>query len=114
IPLSGLSSINDNVAYIDYNGITQSNTSGNKLIFGNNLKLEWESLFINTFVDVNLYESSTYSIPSSTTERLLVMDKYYNSIDDVYVIEFHKKLNFTIGNPLYFIDIISRRKLYQI
>ncbi len=114
IPLQGVGSINDSIAYIDYNGVTYSNTTGNKLLFGKDLKLEWESIFINTFVDINLYDSVTYSIPSSSTERLLVMKKYYNEKDDVYVIEFHKKLNFTLGNPLYFIDIISRRKLHQI
>ena len=114
IPLQGVGGITDSIAYVDYNGVTYSNTTGNKLLFGKDLKLEWESIFINTFVDINLYDSATYSTPSSSTERLLVMKKYHNDVDDVYVIEFHKKLNFTLGNPLYFIDIISRRKLHQI
>ena len=114
IPLPGITTITDSDAYVDYNGITYSNTAGNKISFGVDLKLEWESVFINTFVDVNLYDSATYSTPSSTTERLLVMKKYFNEADNVYVIEFHKKLNLDLGTPLYFVDIISRRKLHQI
>jgi hypothetical protein len=114
IPLPGISTISDSDAYIDYNGVTYSNTAGNKISFGVDLKLEWESIFINTFVDVNLYDSATYSTPSSSTERLLVMKKYFNERDNVYVIEFHKKLNLALGTPLYFVDIISRRKLHQI
>ena len=42
------------------------------------------------------------------------MKKYFNEEDNVYVIEFHKKLNLALGTPLYFVDIISRRKLHQI
>ncbi len=113
IPLPGILSTTDSDAYIAYNGITYSNTAGNKILFGVELKLEWESIFINTFVDVNLYDSAIYSTPSSTTERLLVMKKYFNEEDNVYVIEFHKKLNLTLGTPLYFVDIISRRKLHS-
>jgi hypothetical protein len=42
------------------------------------------------------------------------MKKYYDSVEDAYIIEFHKKMNFTLGQFLYFIDIKSRRKLEQI
>ena len=114
IPLQGVGNINDNIAYIDYNGITYSNTTGNRILFGKNLKLEWESIFVNTFVDVNLYDGVTYPGNYTTTERLLVMKKYFSEKDDAYVIEFHKKLNHVIGTPQYFVDIISRRKLHQI
>lgn len=116
IPLGSLGSNN---IYIDYNGITQSSTTGNKILFGEGLKLEWESIFINTFVDISIYQpdaGNTY-----TTERLLVMNKYkIENIDDLglnaYVIEFHKKINFELNTPLNdgTIDIISRRSLLQI
>ncbi len=116
IPLGSLGSKN---IYIDYNGITQSSTTGNKILFGEGLKLEWESILINTFVDVSIYQpdaGNTY-----TTERLLVMNKYkIENIDDIglsaYVIEFHKKLNFQLNTPFNngTIDIISRRSLLQI
>lgn len=114
-----LGSIGANNAYIDYNGITQSSTTGNKVIFGEGLKLEWESIMINTFVDVSIYQpvaSNTYS-----TERLLVMSKYkIENIDGLgasaYAIEFHKRLNFQLNTSLAggTIDIVSRRSLLQI
>jgi subtilisin-like proprotein convertase family protein len=116
IPLGSLGSKN---IYIDYNGITQSSTTGNKILFGEELKLEWQSIFENTFVDVSIYQpdaGNTY-----TTERLLVMNKYkIENIDDLglnaYVIEFHKKINFELNTPLTngTIDIISRRSLLKI
>lgn len=120
IPMNGVSSISNSTVYIDYNGVNYGEgsksfvTTGNKIFFGIDLKLEWESIFINTFVDINLYEGTSYITPTTTTNRLLVMKKYYDESENVYVIEFHKKLNFTLGAPLYFIDIISRRKLHQI
>jgi len=124
IPVSG-SGVNiatQSVVYIEYNGITYSNYSqpvqrnSNVIKFGSDLKLEWESLLLNTFVDINLWDGATYSSgnPTSTTERLLIIDKYYDFDNDVYVIEFHKNIEYTLYNPLYFIDIVSRRKLSQI
>lgn len=117
VPLPGVSSF-DNVttAYIDYNGITYSNVTGNRILFGSDLRTEWESIMINTFVDVNFYDSPIYATasPSSSSKRLLVMKKYFDSTNNAYVIEFHKNMNFTLNTPLYFIDIISRRKLWQI
>lgn len=99
----------------DYRGIPMpgDNFDGNKITFGSDLEFEWNSIFINTFIDINLYDSSIYSTPSSTTERLLVMKKYAN-VDGSFTIEFDKRINYTTTVPLYFIDIISRRKLHQI
>lgn len=104
-----LGSLTQSVAYID-TGISNNN----KLLFGTDLKFEWESVFIDTFVDVNIYGSATYS-----TEKLLVMDKYYDKTNDAYVIEFHKKIEFDgldagILNGNGSLDIISRRKLSEI
>jgi hypothetical protein len=113
IPLGSLTA---STAYIDYNGMTASydlNPQGNKILFGNDLYLEWNSIFINTFVDVNINGFSVY-----TTEKLLVMDKYYDEAQEAYVIEFHKRLNFTLGDSVILsggtLDIISRRQLSQI
>jgi hypothetical protein len=112
LPLGSLAS---NV-YIDYNGMIDSldlNSQGNKITFGSDLKLEWESIFINTFVDIIIHGTSDYK-----TERLLVMDKYYDSLNNVYVVEFHKRLNFNLGDAVIgnggTLDIISRRRLSQI
>ena len=114
IPLQGIGNFTINNCYIDYNGITFSNSTGNKILFGEDLRLEWESIQLNTFVDIRLYDSTTYSTPSSTSEKMLVMKKYFDSTQNGYVIEFHKRLNFNLNIPLYWVDIISRRKLSQI
>jgi hypothetical protein len=69
VPMPGLNSLASNQVYIDYNGITYSNVPSNKMIFGQDMKLEWDSLLINTFVDIKLYDSPDYGTPSSITER---------------------------------------------
>jgi hypothetical protein len=93
--------------YIDYN------YGENKIFFGENLEFEWNSIFLNTFIDVNIYSGIT----SQANNRLLVTKKYkIENIDnlgfDAFVIEFHKKVQF-LGVPTS-IDLISRRKLSQI
>jgi len=122
IPMPGVNSLESDQVYVDYNGITYSNSfplPGNKIIFGEDLELLWRSIFKNTFIDINLHTSSTYSFSFTassvkTSERMLVIDKYFDEENNYYVIELHKSLNFDLGDPLYFMDIISRRKLYQI
>lgn len=116
IPLGSLSY--DNI-YIDSSGITQSGTTGNRILFGQGLKLEWESIMHNTFVDISIYQPSAGG--TFDTERLLVMNKYkVENIDGLgisaYVIEFHKKINFSLGVDFQggSIDIKSRRTLQQI
>ena len=106
VPLSSTNGFTSNSIYIDVY------TNDNKIYFGTNLKLEWETILINTFVDITIYDLS--NIPY-TTERLLVMNKYYQSTGDpsiTYVIEFHKKIKKPSTTST--IDIVSRRKLLQI
>jgi len=107
LPVGALTSSN---IFIDNNYTT------NKIYFGDGLKLEWESIFINTFVDVIMYGSNT-----TTKNRLLVMDKYYDETTAGYVIEFHKPVwvvNTVFGgdgfDTITTMDIISRRTLAQI
>ena len=118
--------LNLNNVYIDKTGLfgtysTTEEPQGNRVVFGPNLKLEWESIFVNTFVDVSIYHAGsvngTYSV-----EKLLVMNKYkainYKSSGiDPYIIEFDKRIDFE--NKKVFatgstIDIVSRRTLKQI
>jgi len=104
-----LGSLTQSVAYVD-TGIQNNN----KVLFGTDLKFEWESIFLDTFVDVTINGSASYS-----AEKLLVMDKYYDENQDAYTIEFHKKLEFVgtdadILNGNGSIDIVSRRRLDQI
>lgn len=122
IPVRGANSFSPGEIYIEYNGMTfsspsQSSTT-NKMYFGPELQLEWESIFLNTFVDVTIHGTSS----SYTTDRLLVMNKYLDTSKslvgmegfDVYVIEFHKKMEYPLGEFQYSVDIKSRRKLLQI
>lgn len=109
MPMSGSSNFSPNSIYIDYN------TESNKIIFGEELKFEWNSLFINTFVDINLYESNQVIY---FTEKLLITKKYkvdnYEGLGiTAYFIEFHKTIK-TGSSPLLNIDIISRRTLKKI
>ena len=97
-----------NTVYTDTNGYNR-----NRIKFGNSFKLEWESLLINTFVDININGTTT-----TNTEKLLIINKYYNKVDDSYVIEFHKTMDYTLYDPNILnggtLDIISRRSLKQI
>lgn len=111
IPMSSGNGLQKSQVYIDYN------YAKNKIIFGTDLRLEWESIFINTFIDLTIYDST---IPY-TTERLLVMKKYLlsgpNTIADfdVYIIEFHKEINYPTNNTFPdLMDIKSRRTLLKI
>jgi subtilisin-like proprotein convertase family protein len=113
IPLGVLTASN---IYIDSGGMTSSSGNsynGNKIYFGENLKLEWESIFKDTFVDIDIQQPSH---GTQSTSRLLVIDKYFDSFKNGYVIEFHKSVNFVIGSSLDAgtINIRSRRKLSEI
>ena len=115
LPLPGVGSLTDDKLYISSNGITYSTTQGsitdNKIFFGISRKLEWESLFINTFIDITIYNDSDIGF---LTERMLILDKYFNEKENYYVIEFHKNFNFQTTAVLTSIDIKSRRTLLQI
>jgi len=74
----------------------------NKIYFGHDYEFEWNSFFINTFVDVN--------VDSTKSEKLLIIRKY--KIENAYVIELHKPIDKSPTSS--FIDIISRRTLKQI
>lgn len=110
IPMPSYNSFSPNEIYIEYNKI-----DNNKIYFGTELKLEWESLFLNTFVDIVIHDISN----SMNTDRLLIMNKYIDTSKkladfDIYVIEFNKKMNYVPTNFQYSIDIKSRRRLIQI
>jgi subtilisin-like proprotein convertase family protein len=108
-------------AYIDVAGLTYSksiNKNQNFIVFGSDLALEWESIFINTFVDITIVEPSGDEI---ITEKLLVLSKYQvnnylNSGIDAYIIEFNKKINYTLNSTLNggTLKIHSRRTLKEI
>ena len=125
IPMNGVGSFLTNQCYIDTSGLTYSSvdpittySTSNKLYFGKDLELEWKSIFLNTYVDIYLYNNQNNNWPTGTastvSEKMLVMNKYFDSEFDAWVIEFNKAIKHNINDDLYWIDIISRRKLGQI
>ncbi len=113
-----LGSLTSSTIWFESNGMTYSGGAFslpvNKIYFGTDLSLEWESIFINTFVDITIHGTSDYQ-----TDKLFVMNKYYDSSYDAYVIEFHKRLSYTLGDSGILggsgtMDITSRRTLQQI
>ena len=86
--------------YIDTNYPT------NQLLFGNDLEFEWNSIFINTFVDLTL--NGTYS------STLLIMNKYTDPVTGGFVLEFQTNINIPLYSNIYSIDILSRNSLQQI
>lgn len=122
---SGANGLNDDNIYIDSNvgfyygpnvyWLNPSQPPLNKLIFGKNLKNQWESLLMYTFVDLIIYYLND---PKPVeTNKLLIIKKYKTIIDnkEAYVIEFHKAINYNLGNiNAQYISILSRRHINQI
>ena len=108
IPMNANSNFTPDNIYID----TGLNTNTNKLLIGTNLKFQWETFWLNTFVDVVLYTTGS----SYSTRQLLITDKYFDNTQNGYVLEFDKQLNYTYSHsyPLIFIDIKSRNSLSDI
>lgn len=93
-------------------GVKSNVKNDNKIYFGENLKFEWTSILLNTFVDIEVTQGGI----SHKSNRLLVTNKYYDYYTNSYVIEFHKMINFNIGTTLTggILNIRSRRKLSEI
>jgi len=93
-------------------GVMSSIKNDNKIYFGENLKFEWTSILLNTFVDISVTQGG---LPNNS-DKMLVINKYYDYYKNAYVIEFHKPISFNTSNILTggTINIVSRRKLSQI
>jgi hypothetical protein len=104
-----LDQLTPNTLYIDTNFVS------NKILFGKEFEFEWKSLFINTFVDVEIINKTNIN-NKFVTKKLLILKKYYDSNKDCFVIEFHKKLNYDLNINIanYYINISSRRTLKEI
>lgn len=114
----------DNLSYTTQSGIwIDVGLETNKINFGIDLKYIWDSLLKWTFIDVNLNWTNSLSFK---TERLIIIDKYYDSVNGYWVIELHDSLRSDYpgsfpgsgNNPFYnnidSVDILSRRRLDQI
>jgi hypothetical protein len=76
----------------------------NKIYFGKDFKFEWQSFFINTFVDIK-----TYGQTNTENIKLLIIRKYEK--EGAYIIELNKDIDKDLPTS---IDIISRRTLKKI
>ena len=85
----------------------------NKVLFGTDFKFQWESLLLYTFIDLDLNFTNGSSF---TNERLLITDKYFDSVENGYVIEFHKKIETSspVNIDVDFFNFRSRNSLEQI
>ena len=115
--------------YIDSSGMSASKYNDgqdpfNKLVFGEGLRFEWDSIMLNTFVNLTIYQPNASPSPMTySVDRMLVMKKYEvenyeNSGMLGLVIEFHKRMKFQISPGVNLndavINIQSRRKLGEI
>jgi len=105
IPMNANSNFTSDNIYID----TGASTNTNKLLMGTNLNFQWETFWVNTFVDITLYTAGS----SYSTTQLLVTDKYFDEVENGYILEFNKQINYS-NSTLLSIDIKSRNTLQQI
>lgn len=92
---------NDNLVYIDV-------IDSNKIMFGKNIKHLWESFLKWTFIDITLNTETT----SYKTEKILIIDKYYDEDSNSYFLIFYDKIEGK--DNIISIDIHSRRTLKEI
>lgn len=105
----------NNAGSFTYSNIYFDSNSGttwlkNSLMFGSGLKYEWDTLWLNTFVDVTMHTS----LGNYTKTQLLIIDKYYDSVLDGYIVAFDKKVLDINNAAVSSIDIISRNTLGEI
>jgi hypothetical protein len=91
---------------IYYDSNSGSTYLRNKIIFGKNLKYEYDTLWLNTFVDITI--NGTY------TKTLLIIKKTYDVLTDGYAMSFNDKVLDYNNVPVNTISIISRNTLSQI
>ena len=118
LPGNDGSSFSPSNIYIDPSVGPQSGTYStwqrngtNQIMFGSNFKFHWESLLINTFIDMTVSSSIFGSV---TIDRLLITKKYYDSTLDGYVMEFHKKLDIPSTFTVTYFNLLSRNTLQKI
>jgi hypothetical protein len=118
LPCNGAGTFTENNIYYDSNQPIAGTVSfpKNKLIFGNNLKYEYDTLWVNTFVDLTLTTNSG----TFTKTQVLITDKYYDSTFNGWALIFNDSIIKTddgvthYGVTLNNINIISRNTLGEI
>lgn len=112
LPCNGGGNFTDNNIYYDDN--LSSTFLKNKLVFGNNLKFEYDTFWLNTFVDISATTVDISFITNTYNKTLLITKKYYDSDLGGWAIEFNDKILDVVDLDLISINIISRNTLEQI
>jgi hypothetical protein len=107
LPCNSSGTFTDNNIYYDANTGTFSK---NKIVFGNNLKYEYDTLMINTFVDLTTYTSAG----NYTKNQIMISNKYYDTEIGGWAMEFSERVIDVENIALNNIDILSRNTLQQI
>lgn len=95
---------------IDNISSNNPNALNNKIEFSTDLKFEWDSIFLNTYIDVTITKNGL-----TASKKMFVNKKYFNSIRNTYIIEFLERLpNPNTTQAPYSIDLASRKSLQQI
>lgn len=81
-----------------------SNIETNKLYFGKDLNIEYETFYKWTFIDIE--------VDGNLIEKVLILDKKYDSDTDRYYLVFNKSLY--IGATPSYVSLRSRRSLQKI
>lgn len=118
LPCNGANNFTPNNIYFDANKPVVGTISfpKNKLIFGTNLKYEFDLLWINTFVDLTL----NTNVGTLIKTQALITDKYYDSDFGGWALEFNDAIIKTDDGFTYYdiqlnsINIISRNTLDKI
>lgn len=101
VPGSDSGQSNDDIIYIDV-------IDSNSIIFGKNIKHLWDSFLKWTFIDITINTDSA----SHKSEKILIIDKYYDSDNDNYLLVFYDKIKGR--DNIISVDIHSRRTLQEI
>lgn len=118
LPCNSGGVFNINNIYYDSNQPLSGTVSfpKNKLIFGNNLKYEYDTLWINTFADLTL----NTNVGIFTKTQVLITDKYYDSTFGGWALVFNDSIIKTDDGVIHYnvslnsINIISRNTLDKI
>jgi hypothetical protein len=93
--------------------ITNTNTvdfSTNLIQFNPNFKEFWDTFMVNTFIDINVYGNAA----TVNNTDFLIISKYYDSINNLYVLFLNKKIDQGSITTTSTIDILSRNSLAQV
>ena len=105
----------NNAGGFTYSNIYYDSNSGtswprNQIMFGSGLKYEWDTLWVNTFVDLTI----TTTLGTYVRNQMLIINKYYDTNLDGYIITFNDRILSVTNTGVISVSIVSRNSLEQI